>query len=68
MSDDHRYVGARVPRREDARLVTGRARFAGDVRLPGTVHAVVYGARSRTGGWSGATSRRRWPPTGCWTC
>ncbi|MBG0824531.1 xanthine dehydrogenase family protein [Planomonospora sp. ID91781] len=41
MSDDHRYVGARVPRREDARLVTGRARFTGDVRLPGTAHAVV---------------------------
>ncbi|WP_229802889.1 xanthine dehydrogenase family protein molybdopterin-binding subunit [Planobispora rosea] len=31
----------RVPRREDARLVRGRARFAGDVRLPGMVHAVV---------------------------
>ncbi|GIH90622.1 aldehyde dehydrogenase [Planobispora siamensis] len=41
MSDDRRYVGQRVPRREDARLVSGKARFAGDVRIPGTVHAVV---------------------------
>ncbi|GAA3163738.1 molybdopterin-dependent oxidoreductase [Planomonospora alba] len=41
MSDDRRYVGARVPRREDARLLTGRARFVRDVRLPGMAHAVV---------------------------
>ncbi|MER5426043.1 xanthine dehydrogenase family protein molybdopterin-binding subunit [Streptosporangium roseum] len=41
MSDGHPYVGARTPRREDSRLLAGRGRFVGDVRLPGMVHAVV---------------------------
>ena len=41
MSDGHPYVGARAPRREDSRLLAGRGRFVGDVRLPGMVHAVV---------------------------
>ncbi|WP_101787640.1 xanthine dehydrogenase family protein molybdopterin-binding subunit [Nonomuraea indica] len=36
-----RHVGARTPRREDARLLTGRGRYVGNVRLPGTAHAVV---------------------------
>jgi carbon-monoxide dehydrogenase large subunit len=36
-----RYVGARVPRREDGRLLAGRARFGGGVRPPGTAYAVV---------------------------
>jgi carbon-monoxide dehydrogenase large subunit len=36
-----RYVGARTPRREDARLLTGRGRYVGNVRLPGTAHAYV---------------------------
>ncbi|TDD56467.1 xanthine dehydrogenase family protein molybdopterin-binding subunit [Nonomuraea terrae] len=35
------YVGARTPRREDARLLTGKGRYVGNVRLPGTVHAHV---------------------------
>ncbi|MFC4015768.1 xanthine dehydrogenase family protein molybdopterin-binding subunit [Nonomuraea purpurea] len=35
------YVGARTPRREDARLLTGKARYVGSVRPPGTVHAHV---------------------------
>ena len=33
-----RYVSARVPRIEDARLLTGRARFVDDVQLPGMLH------------------------------
>jgi CO/xanthine dehydrogenase Mo-binding subunit len=33
------YLGKRVPRNEDARLLTGRALFVDDVRLPGMVHA-----------------------------
>ncbi len=37
----HRYVGRRVRRKEDVRLLTGRARFVADLRLPGTAHAVV---------------------------
>ncbi len=35
----HRYVGARTPRKEDARLLTGRGQFVDDVRLPGLMHA-----------------------------
>jgi carbon-monoxide dehydrogenase large subunit len=33
-----RAVGARVPRREDPRLLTGRGRYVDDVRAPGTLH------------------------------
>jgi carbon-monoxide dehydrogenase large subunit len=32
------YVNARVARNEDARLLTGRARFVDDVQLPGMLH------------------------------
>ncbi|HUP37439.1 MAG TPA: hypothetical protein VNC82_18580 [Candidatus Limnocylindria bacterium] len=31
--------GRPVPRKEDARLVTGRGRFSDDVNLPGQAHA-----------------------------
>src|SRR6516164_4757231 len=34
-----RHFGARVPRVEDPALLTGRARFVDDVKLPGTLHA-----------------------------
>jgi carbon-monoxide dehydrogenase large subunit len=37
----HRHVGSPVPRREDARLITGRGRFVDGVRLPDSAHAVV---------------------------
>lgn len=40
----HRYVGARTPRKEDGRLLTGRGQYVDDVRLPGMLH-VAY-ARS----------------------
>jgi carbon-monoxide dehydrogenase large subunit len=33
-----RFVGARVPRAEDRRLLTGRGRFVDDVALPGALH------------------------------
>jgi aerobic carbon-monoxide dehydrogenase large subunit len=33
-----RYFGERVPRLEDARLLTGRALFVDDVQLPGMLH------------------------------
>ena len=36
-----RLFGARVRRREDARLVTGRGRYVGDVALPGMLHAAI---------------------------
>ena len=35
----HPYVGAGVPRNEDAQLLTGRAFFVDDVHLAGTLHA-----------------------------
>ncbi|GIU86524.1 MAG: hypothetical protein KatS3mg009_1039 [Acidimicrobiia bacterium] len=34
-----RYVGARVPRVEDTRLLTGRGTYVDDVTLPGMLHA-----------------------------
>src|SRR5262245_31626799 len=33
------YVGRRMPRVEDAALLTGRARFLDDLELPGMAHA-----------------------------
>jgi carbon-monoxide dehydrogenase large subunit len=33
------FVGARVKRKEDLRLITGRATYVGDVQLPGMLHA-----------------------------
>jgi carbon-monoxide dehydrogenase large subunit len=37
----HRYIGARVRRREDRRLVTGRATFVDNLDIPGVLHAAV---------------------------
>jgi len=34
-----RYVGARVQRVEDLRILTGNSRYVDDVELPGTLHA-----------------------------
>jgi carbon-monoxide dehydrogenase large subunit len=39
VSAETRYLNARVRRNEDARLLTGRARFVDDVHLPGMLHA-----------------------------
>lgn len=36
-----RYVGARLPRLEDARLLTGQGQFVDDIRLPGALEAAV---------------------------
>ena len=36
-----RLIGEPVARREDARLLTGRARFIDDIALPGMLHAAV---------------------------
>src|ERR1700741_2823776 len=38
---EHKHVGSPAPRREDARLITGRGRFVGAVRMSSSVHAVV---------------------------
>jgi aerobic carbon-monoxide dehydrogenase large subunit len=37
-----RLFGARVRRREDPRLVTGRGRYVADVALPGMLHVAVH--------------------------
>src|SRR5213592_325223 len=37
-----RLFGARVRRREDARLVTGQGRYVADVELPGMLHVAVH--------------------------
>jgi aerobic carbon-monoxide dehydrogenase large subunit len=34
-----RFVGRALPRREDARVLSGRSEFLDDIDLPGTVHA-----------------------------
>jgi len=36
-----RYVGNSVPRKEDPALLTGRATFTDDIRLPGMLHLTV---------------------------
>src|SRR5262249_42881366 len=35
------YIGAPLPRREDARLLTGRGTFVDDLEMPGVVHAAM---------------------------
>lgn len=37
----HRYVGQRLRRKEDARLVTGRGRYLADIVLPGMRHVAI---------------------------
>lgn len=34
------WMGARLPRKEDLRLVTGQGRYVADIALPGMLHAV----------------------------
>jgi aerobic carbon-monoxide dehydrogenase large subunit len=36
-----RGIGKSLPRREDARLLIGRGRYAADFSLPGQVHACI---------------------------
>jgi len=36
-----RYVGARVRRKEDPRLITGTSTYVGDVKLPGMLHCAI---------------------------
>ena len=48
-----RYVGQRVKRTEDPRLIKGLAHYVDDIRLPGTLHVAfvrsIY-AHARVGG------------------
>ncbi len=59
---DSRYVSARVRRNEDARLLTGRARFVDDVRVPGMLHVAFVRsdyAHARLVGVDVAAARQR---------
>jgi aerobic carbon-monoxide dehydrogenase large subunit len=38
---DHTYIGAPIRRREDLRLLTGRATFTDDIKLPRILHAAI---------------------------
>jgi carbon-monoxide dehydrogenase large subunit len=44
-----RFVGQRVERREDARLLTGHGTYVDDVVLPGTLHAAVLRGNAARG-------------------
>lgn len=37
-----RYIGQRVPRKEDARLLTGRGTYVDDVSVPGMLHVAFH--------------------------
>jgi carbon-monoxide dehydrogenase large subunit len=57
-----RLFGARVRRREDPRLVTGRGRYVADVALPGVLHVAVHRsphAHARIVAIDAAGARRR---------
>lgn len=58
------YVGARTPRREDARLLTGKGRYVGNVRLPGTAHAVVVRSPVAHGRLLGCDAKAAWAVEG----
>ena len=38
---EYQWIGKPVPRKEDPKLLTGRAGYVGDVALPGMLHAAV---------------------------
>jgi carbon-monoxide dehydrogenase large subunit len=44
-----RAFGARIPRNEDARLLTGRAQFVDDVRLEGMLHVAFRRSSCNSG-------------------
>ncbi len=57
-----RLFGAKVRRREDARLVTGRGRYVADIALPGLLHVAVARsphAHARIVGVDADAARRR---------
>ena len=41
------FVGKRVRRREDPRLITGTATYVEDIQMPGMHYAVICGVRMR---------------------
>ncbi|MEV0593454.1 xanthine dehydrogenase family protein molybdopterin-binding subunit [Nonomuraea cavernae] len=61
---DGTQIGARTPRREDARLLTGRAGYVGNVRLPGMAHAVVVRSPIAHGRLAGCDAKAAWTVEG----
>ncbi|WP_345561076.1 xanthine dehydrogenase family protein molybdopterin-binding subunit [Nonomuraea rosea] len=58
------YVGKSTPRREDARLLTGRSRYAAGVRLPGMAHAYVVRSPIAHGRLLGCDAKAAWAVEG----
>lgn len=44
-----RFIGQRLPRKEDARLLTGRGTYVDDIVLPGMLHAAFHRSRIACG-------------------
>lgn len=61
---DGTHIGASAPRREDARLLTGKGRYVGSVRLPGTAHAVVVRSPIAHGRLTGCDTKAVWAVDG----
>jgi aerobic carbon-monoxide dehydrogenase large subunit len=56
-----RYIGAKVERQEDPRLLTGHGRYVDDIKLPGMLHACFLRssfAHARINGIDAASARR----------
>jgi carbon-monoxide dehydrogenase large subunit len=65
-----RYVGARVRRREDPRLVAGQGRFVDDLRVAGCLHAAILRsphAHARIAAVRTDAARRGPGVVACWT-
>jgi aerobic carbon-monoxide dehydrogenase large subunit len=63
-------VGARVVRKEDPALLTGRGTYVDDIRLPGTVHMAFvrsYAAHARIASVDAQDARGRAGVLGVWT-
>ena len=59
-----RYVGSRINRVEDERLLTGRGTYVADVMLPGTLHAFFVRSPHARARIVGSTGPRRRPYRG----
>ncbi|MCX7864056.1 MAG: hypothetical protein N2423_03305, partial [Novosphingobium sp.] len=44
-----RFVGQRLPRKEDQRLLTGKGRYVDDISMPGLLHAAFVRSRGARG-------------------
>ncbi|MFC4114163.1 xanthine dehydrogenase family protein molybdopterin-binding subunit [Nonomuraea zeae] len=58
------YVGKSTPRREDARLLTGRSRYVAGVRLPGMAYAYVVRSPIAHGRLLGCDAKAAWAVEG----